>query len=143
MIGRNRRRSQGLAVPGASLSSGAAGAPVVEVLEDAALESAKAEAKKDSDLIEQFVRERCPSDHTAANYRASLRRLGWFCKSLGLQSVRQLQRDQWAEYRAYLRDPPAEHIMAHRSVSYGAPGWAPFLRSTTRRSTSSATHRAG
>ena len=133
-MGGNRRRLQGLAVPGASLSSGAAGASVVEVLEDAALESAKAEAKKDSDLIEQFVRERCPSEHTAANYRASLRRLGWFCKSVGLQSVRQLQRDQWAEYRAYLRDPPAEHVMAHRSVSYGAPGWAPFRGPLSERS---------
>jgi len=133
-MGGNRRRLQGLAVPGASLSSGAAGAPVVEVFEDAALESAKAEAKKDSDLIEQFVRERCPSEHTAANYRASLRRLGWFCKFVELQSVRQLQRDQWAEYRAYLRDPPADHIMAHRSVSYGAPGWAPFRGPLSERS---------
>ncbi len=134
-MGGSRRGSSSLAAPGASLRSGAAGAAVVEVLEEeASLESAKAEAKKDSDLIEQFVRERCPSEHTAANYRASLRRLGWFCKSVGLQSVRQLLRDQWAEYRAYLRDPPAEHIMAHRSVRYGAPGWAPFRGPLSERS---------
>jgi site-specific recombinase XerD len=98
-----------------------------ELAEDALRpQSAKAQTRSDSELIEQFVQERCPSGHTEQNYRASLRRLGWFCDWIGLQSVRQLQRHQWALYRAYLRDPPADHIMAHRSLSYGALGWRPF-----------------
>ena len=71
--------------------------------------------RTDADLIEQFLRERCArSAHTEAAYRASLRRLGWFCRHIGLDSIRALQRDQWHAYKAYLRHPPAEHVMVRR-----------------------------
>jgi site-specific recombinase XerD len=110
--------------------------PPLEAAEAAALrESPKPEVLLDKELIERFVEERCPSKHTESNYRASLRRLGWFCKwSLGLQSIRQLQRHHWTEYRSYLRDPPADHIMAGRSFRYGQPGWAPFRGPLSERS---------
>ena len=89
----------------------------------------------DDALIKAFVRERCHSKHSHASYQASLRRLGWFCtKVLGLQSVRQLQRHHWEDYRAYLRAPPAEHIMAHQSFKYDSPGWAPFRGPLSERS---------
>lgn len=82
--------------------------------------------RTDADLIEQFLRERCSqSAHTEAAYRSSLRRLGWFCRHIGLSSIRELCREHWLAYRNYLRNPPAEHVMA-ASVGYGHPAWAPF-----------------
>jgi site-specific recombinase XerD len=97
---------------GASSAAGMGGAEVAAL-------------RTDASLIEQFLRERCQSPHTEVAYRSSLRRLGWFCRHIGLASIRELQREQWAVYRQYLRAPPPEHIMAV-SVAYGHPSWAPF-----------------
>jgi site-specific recombinase XerD len=94
---------------------------------------AAASVRTDADLIEQFVRERCRSPHTELAYRSSLRRLGWFCRHVGLGSIRELGRAQWADYRDYLRNPPAEHIMAV-SVGYAHPSWAPFRGGLSERS---------
>jgi site-specific recombinase XerD len=87
---------------------------------------ARASTRTDADLIDQYLRERCGrSVNTESSYRAQLRRLGWFCRWMGMRTVRDLRRDQWPEFRDYLRRPPAEHIMA-KSVGYGDPSWAPF-----------------
>jgi len=96
-------------------------------LPDGSLPAAHAASlRTDADLIEQFLRERCSrSEHTESAYRSSLRRLGWFCRHIGLASIRELQRSHWAQYQAYLRNPPPEHVMAV-SVGYGHPAWAPF-----------------
>lgn len=86
----------------------------------------RAAARTDADLIEQFLRERCSrSKHTEDNYRSQLRRLGWFCRLVGMKSVRSFIREQWPDFQAYLRNPPREHIML-ASVGFGAPSWAPF-----------------
>lgn len=86
----------------------------------------RASLRTDADLIEQFVRERCSrSKHTENNYRAQLRRLGWFCRHVGMRSVRVFEREQWSYFQAYLRNPPKEHVMI-ASVGFGEPSWAPF-----------------
>lgn len=86
----------------------------------------RAAMRTDADLIEQFLRERCSrSKHTEDSYRAQLRRLGWFCRNVGMTSIRSLQREQWNDFQMYLRNPPAEHIMI-ASVGFGKPSWAPF-----------------
>lgn len=73
-----------------------------------------------------FLRERCDgSEHTAASYRSNLRRLAWFSAHIGLQSLRQFERDHWPDFAEYLGHPPTEHIMA-RSVGYNEEGWRPF-----------------
>lgn len=101
-------------------------APATSRTPDTSPETAGLGLRTDSDLIEQFLRERASrSVNTEAAYRASLRRLGWFCRHIGLPSIRSLQREHWSEYQAYLRSPPPEHIMAV-SVGYGHPDWAPF-----------------
>jgi site-specific recombinase XerD len=82
--------------------------------------------RTDADLIEQFLRERCSrSKHTEDNYRSQLRRLGWFCRQAGMTTIRSFIREQWPDFLAYLRNPPAEHIMV-ASVGFGKPSWAPF-----------------
>lgn len=86
----------------------------------------RASTRTDADLIEQFLRERCTrSKHTEGSYRSQLRRLGWFCRHVGLQTIRELNREHWPQYLQYLRHPPSEHVMK-ASVGYGAPSWAPF-----------------
>lgn len=111
----------GLTAP--SADTAAAGRPGAEV----------AALRTDASLIEQFLRERCQSPHTEVAYRSSLRRLGWFCRHIGLASIRELQREHWAVYRQYLRAPPPKHIMAV-SVAYGHPSWAPFRGGLSDRS---------
>lgn len=86
----------------------------------------RASLRTDADLIEQFLRERCSrSAHTENSYRAQLRRLGWFCRQVGLRSIRSLTREHWPEFQSYLRAPPPEHVMA-ASVGFNDPSWAPF-----------------
>jgi len=86
----------------------------------------RAAVRTDADLIEQFLRERCArSKHTENSYRSQLRRLGWFCRHAGLRTIRELTREHWPAFRAYLRNPPPEHVMA-ASVGFGKPSWAPF-----------------
>lgn len=91
----------------------------------------------DAQLIELFIEERASgSEHTVASYRAQLRRLGWFCFAIGLRSVRELMREHWGSFGKYLRDPPAEHVMAGASVGFGEKGWRPFrgpLKDTSAR----------
>jgi hypothetical protein len=107
VIQRNRRGSSALTEAAASLSVEPGLEAGTELAEDALRpQNAKAQTRSDSELIEQFVQERCPSGHTESNYRASLRRLGWFCDWIGLQSVRQLQRPQ-AEAAATAEPEPA------------------------------------
>ncbi len=98
----------------------------------------RAALRTDKDLIEQFLRERCArSAHTYASYEAQLRRLGWFCRHIGLHTVRALQREQWPDFETYLRSPPPEHVML-ASVAYGHPSWAPFRKALSQRSATQA-----
>lgn len=95
----------------------------------------RAALRTDADLIEQFLRERCKgSPHTEASYRSQLRRLGWFCRWRGLRSIRELQREQWDDFLAYLAAPPQDHVMKGASVGFDQPGWAPFRGPLAERS---------
>ena len=99
----------------------------------ALIEKAKASSDRpagvvptDEDLIEWFLRERCHrSANTANNYRGQLRRVGWFCRAGGLSSIRLMTRELWPAFQAYLRNPPAAHIMP-KSVGFKHAGWRPF-----------------
>ena len=114
---------------------GAAGVPGRPGAQGHSLQAARglASVRTDSELIEQFLRERCRSPHTEVAYRSSLRRLGWFARHVGLGSIRELARTQWSTYLDYLRNPPPEHIMAV-SVGFDHPSWAPFRGRLSERS---------
>ena len=73
---------------------------------------ARAAQLRDADLVEQFVAERASnSKNTQESYRGQLRRLAWFCRWQGLQSIRDFRHDHWETFKSYLEAPPAEHCM--------------------------------
>ena len=95
---------------------------------------AEAAQLRDAELVERFIAERCSrSLNTEQSYRAQLRRLAWFCRHQGLQTIRQFARAHWPEFKKYLANPPEEHRMK-RSVGVEHPDYKPFRTALSERS---------
>lgn len=88
--------------------------------------AAAAALRTDKDLIDQFLNERCGNSRaTAESYRSQLYRLAWYCRQIGLPSIRHLQRQAWDGFRGFLRNPPPDLVMTvSRPLSH--PDYRPF-----------------
>jgi site-specific recombinase XerD len=80
----------------------------------------------DAELMAWFVMVRGGSPETKASYTSNLRRLGWYCRSQGMRSIRDLEIEDWDGFAAYLANPPASHCSASKHP-YGHEAWRPFV----------------